>query len=70
MNAKIRDAQLSKVPYMLVVGDREAEADSASVRLRTGEDKGTMKLDLFLKTAKDSSTQSQATSGRRRQGYG
>jgi threonyl-tRNA synthetase len=52
MNAKIRVAQLNKVPYMLVVGDREAEADSASVRLRTGDDKGTMKLDQFLETAK------------------
>jgi len=52
MNAKIRVAQLDKVPYMLVVGDREAEADSASVRLRTGDDKGTMKIDLFVGTAK------------------
>jgi threonyl-tRNA synthetase len=34
MQAKIRDAQLQKVPYMLVVGDREKEADSAAVRLR------------------------------------
>ncbi len=38
MQAKIRDAQLQKVPYMLVVGDREAEAGEASVRLRSGED--------------------------------
>ncbi len=38
MNAKIRDAQMQKVPYMLIVGDREAQADSASVRLRSGED--------------------------------
>jgi threonyl-tRNA synthetase len=38
MQAKIRDAQLQKVPYMLVVGDREAEAHAASVRLRSGED--------------------------------
>ena len=52
MNSKIRAAQLNKVPYMLVVGDREAESEGASVRLRTGEDKGTMKLDLFLQTAK------------------
>ncbi|MCO5201677.1 MAG: threonine--tRNA ligase [Chloroflexi bacterium] len=36
MNAKIRDAQLRKVPYMLVVGDREAEAKSASLRVRGG----------------------------------
>jgi threonyl-tRNA synthetase len=38
MQAKIRDAQLQKVPYMLVVGDREAEASAAAVRLRSGED--------------------------------
>jgi threonyl-tRNA synthetase len=40
VNAKIRDAQLQKVPYMLVVGDREAEAGAAAVRLRTGENLG------------------------------
>lgn len=40
MNAKIRDAQLRKVPYMLVVGDREAEAKSASLRVRGGGDVG------------------------------
>jgi threonyl-tRNA synthetase len=38
MQAKIRDAQLQKVPYMLVVGDREAESRAAAVRLRSGED--------------------------------
>jgi threonyl-tRNA synthetase len=38
MQAKIRDAQLQKVPYMLVCGDREAEAHAAAVRLRSGED--------------------------------
>ncbi|MBI4282632.1 MAG: threonine--tRNA ligase [Chloroflexi bacterium] len=40
MNAKIRDAQLQKVPYMLVVGDREAASDSVAVRLRDGQDLG------------------------------
>ncbi|MCH7835547.1 MAG: threonine--tRNA ligase [Chloroflexi bacterium] len=44
MQAKIRDAQLQKVPYMLVVGDREAEAGAAAVRLRSGDDLGAMKL--------------------------
>ncbi len=44
MQAKIRDAQLQKVPYMLVVGDREAEAAAAAVRLRSGEDLGAMKV--------------------------
>ena len=40
MNAKIRDAQLAKTPYMLVVGDKEADAHSAAVRLRSGDDLG------------------------------
>lgn len=48
MNAKIRDAQLQKVPYMLVVGDREAKTDSVSVRLRSEEDLGAMSVDDFL----------------------
>jgi len=40
MGAKIRKAQLQKVPYMLVVGDREAEQQAAAVRDRTGDDLG------------------------------
>jgi threonyl-tRNA synthetase len=40
MNAKIRNAQLQKVPYMLIVGDREMESGLVAVRLRTGEDLG------------------------------
>ncbi len=42
MNAKIRDAQLEKVPYMLVVGDREQEAEAVAVRRRDGEDLGAL----------------------------
>lgn len=42
VNAKIRDAQLQKIPYMLVVGDREMEAQAAAVRLRTGENLGAL----------------------------
>jgi threonyl-tRNA synthetase len=42
MNAKIRDAQLQKVPYMLIVGNREETAGAAAVRLRTGEDLGAL----------------------------
>ncbi|MBI4316317.1 MAG: threonine--tRNA ligase [Chloroflexi bacterium] len=38
MQAKIRDAQLQKIPYMLVAGDKEAEAGAVAVRLRSGED--------------------------------
>src|SRR5262249_52664155 len=40
MQLKIREAQLQKVPYILVVGDREAEANAAAVRLRSGENLG------------------------------
>ncbi|MFW6056553.1 MAG: threonine--tRNA ligase [Chloroflexota bacterium] len=40
MTSKIRDAQLSKIPYMLIVGDKEAGAGGVAVRLRTGEDLG------------------------------
>ena len=48
MNAKIRHAQLQKVPYMLVAGDREAEAGTVAVRVRTGEDLGAIPLADFI----------------------
>ncbi len=48
VNGKIRDAQLQKIPYMLVVGDREAENDSVSVRNRKHGDQGAQKVDEFL----------------------
>jgi threonyl-tRNA synthetase len=47
LQAKIRDAQMEKVPYMLVVGDREQENNTVSVRLRTGEDLKEMPIDKF-----------------------
>ena len=53
MQAKIRDAQLQKVPYMLVVGDKEVEAQAVAVRLRSGEDLGSMSVDAFLARAVD-----------------
>ena len=45
---KIREAQMQKIPYMLVVGDKEAESGSVAVRTRAGEDLGAMSLDAFL----------------------
>ena len=45
---KIREAQLQKTPYMLVVGDKEAEAGTVAVRTRGGEDKGALPLEAFL----------------------
>lgn len=47
MQAKIRDAQMQKIPYMLIVGNREEKANEVSVRLRTGEDLKNMSLDNF-----------------------
>jgi len=52
MNAKIRSAQLQKIPYMLVIGDREVAGQSVSVRLRTNENLGAMHLDEFLARAR------------------
>ena len=48
MNAKIRNAQLQKVPYMLVIGDREIEAGAAAVRLRSGDDLGALPVDEIV----------------------
>ncbi|MBS32804.1 MAG: threonine--tRNA ligase [Verrucomicrobiales bacterium] len=48
MNRKIRDAQLQKIPYMLIAGDRDIEAEQVSVRLRTGGDMGGQSVDQFL----------------------
>ena len=59
MNSKIRQAQLQKVPYMLVVGDREIEAGAAAVRTRTGEDLGAIPVgevvDMLTKQVADKS---------------
>jgi len=53
MNAKIRNAQMQKIPYMLVVGDREQEQGAVAVRLRSGEDLKTKSLDEFVALAQD-----------------
>jgi threonyl-tRNA synthetase len=50
LKAKIRNAQLDKVPYMLVIGDREAEAGTVSVRHRHRGDLGVQTLDGFLES--------------------
>jgi threonyl-tRNA synthetase len=50
---KIREAQLQKVPYMLVIGDREAAEGTVAVRSRTGGDLGARGLDAFVSAALD-----------------
>lgn len=53
MNKKIRNAQLQKVPFMLVVGDKEAELGQVAVRTRNNEDRGAMPLAQFMAHAAD-----------------
>ena len=45
---KIRDAEVQKIPYILVVGDKETAAGTVSVRLRGGQDRGVMPLADFV----------------------
>jgi len=51
MRAKIRQAQLEKIPYMLVIGDREAAEGTVALRLRTEEDLGTRPVADFVEMA-------------------
>ncbi len=48
LGAKIRDAQLRKIPYMLVVGEKEVAAGTVSVRKRTGGDQVSLSIDEFV----------------------
>ena len=56
MQAKIRDAQLQQIPYMLVVGEREAQAGAVAVRHRREGDLGVMKLDAFAERVSQETT--------------
>ena len=51
MNAKIRDAQKMKIPYMLVIGDKEMALGEVALRLRSGENPGPMPLEAFIEKA-------------------
>ncbi|HKW88136.1 MAG TPA: threonine--tRNA ligase [Candidatus Acidoferrales bacterium] len=53
LQAKIRDAQLQKIPYMLVVGGKEAESGAVSVRHRSKGDLGPQPLDQFVAAVRD-----------------
>jgi len=59
MSAKIRDAQGQKVPYMLVLGDKEMEASAVALRLRSGDDLGAMKVADFIARAKQDITKAE-----------
>jgi threonyl-tRNA synthetase len=53
MNSKIRNAQKQKVPYMLVIGDREMESGQVALRYRSGDNPGAMSLKKFVEIAKE-----------------
>jgi threonyl-tRNA synthetase len=52
MGNKIREATVQKIPWMLIMGDRDVEAGAVSVRLRSGEDLGAMSVAQFIAQAK------------------
>ncbi|HEY4385362.1 MAG TPA: His/Gly/Thr/Pro-type tRNA ligase C-terminal domain-containing protein [Ktedonobacteraceae bacterium] len=52
MQKKIRNAQLQKIPYMLVIGDKEAENGTVAVRYRSGSNLGTLPLDAIAERIK------------------
>jgi len=53
---KIREHSLQKLPYQIIVGDKELEADTVAVRTRGGEDLGSMPLDTLLARLRDEVT--------------
>ncbi len=52
---KIREAQLQKIPFMLVIGDKEVKTNSVTPRRRTGENLGSMSLEVFVNLLKEES---------------
>jgi threonyl-tRNA synthetase len=53
INYKIREAQMQKVPYMLVVGDRESADSTVAVRSRTTGDQGASTVEAFIAAARE-----------------
>jgi threonyl-tRNA synthetase len=49
LQAKVRDAELQKIPYIVIVGDKEIETETVSVRARTTKEVGLMKEEEFLR---------------------
>ena len=53
MQKKIRDAEIEKIPYMAIIGEKEAESDSISLRSKKSGNQGLIKIDDFLKKLKE-----------------
>jgi threonyl-tRNA synthetase len=54
---KIREAQVQKIPYMLVIGDREMESNTVSPRERSGKDLGALGMNEFIELVRGKSMQ-------------
>jgi threonyl-tRNA synthetase len=52
MNSKIREAQMNKIPYMVILGDKEIESEVVSIRLRTGENLQSIPIEDFISSVK------------------
>ena len=52
LGGKIRDAQVEKVPYMVIIGDKEENAQKIAVRERSGKDAGQIAIDEFVSKIK------------------
>jgi threonyl-tRNA synthetase len=53
LGAKIRQAQLQKIPFMLIVGEKEASSGSVSLRKRTGGDQGSLSIEEVIAMARE-----------------
>jgi threonyl-tRNA synthetase len=53
MNAKIRNAQKEKTPYMLILGEKEQESDAVSIRYRNGKQENVVPMNLFIEQLRD-----------------
>ena len=60
LNYKIREAQLAKIPYMLVIGDREVESQTVAVRLRNGKNLPPIGIDEFVDLVRQECTKALA----------
>lgn len=60
---KVREAQLAKIPFILVVGDKEVEEGGLNIRLRTGENLGLQSIDETIKTIREDSDKPFKTGG-------
>ncbi len=60
---KVREAQLAKIPFILVIGDKEVEEGGVNIRLRTGENLGLQSLDETIKTIRDDNDKPFKTGG-------